>query len=332
MLLFSPSRFPKGILICALLWIGSLCTAAEPKPTLTIDLLAKGLPVDAFKRSSYKECPHQYRGYRTVQWIDAQRLLVGFNTSPDCAKKEGILAGVLRLVVFDLKGDALHSVDISYDAGSGIGIRLIQHDGVWIGPDQTVVVEIPGSRLKAQPNSRDRVVVLSSDLSLEQEIDTDSHENYWDGLHFAGTTADHHEVLFWTSDGVKGHEQKCLLYSGKPLKQAGTCAPEDLHRPDPPAEYRQSTLLPKGYQVVTLAGSSTDGGRVSLLGVKGEGGLCDIFGKSCRSSARLIVLDTATNRLIFGMGLALDGRAALSPAGKYIAAMENNRIEIFSLP
>ena len=85
-----------------------------------------------------------------------------------------------------------------------------------------MIIELPGSHLKAQPNSRKRVVVLSPDLVLAQEIDTDSHDNYWDRINFGGTTADRGQVLFWSSDGGVGHQRKCFIYTGIPLKQTGT--------------------------------------------------------------------------------------------------------------
>jgi hypothetical protein len=320
--------------LVATFWMGSLPSAAETKPSLTVDLVATGMPADQPEESSYKTCPYQYLGYRSVQWLDTQRILVAFNTSPYCALKEGIQAGTLRLIVFDLNGNLLHSADVSYDAGAGLGVLLIAHDGIWIGPNQTVIVEIPGSHLKAQPSSRDKVLVLSSELSPEQEIDTDSHQTYYDGIHFAGVGADRHAVLFWSSDGGIGHDRKCLLFSGMPLKPDGACTPQDLDELDPSVQYQRPALLPKGYQIRAFAGSSMDGGRVTLFGVK-EGGLlggCDLFGKLCPSHGILITFETATNQLIFKMKLPLSGRAAISPSGKHLALLQNNRLEIFPLP
>src|SRR6266852_2668114 len=321
----------KRFLVCALLWVGSVLGAAKTKPILIIDLLARGMPPESSEGNSYKTCPYQYRGYRSVRWLDAKQILVAFNTSPDCAKKEGILSGALRLVTFDLNGGLQHSADISYDAGDGIAIRLIQHDGIWVGPGRTVIVEIPGSHLKAQPTSRDKIAIFSPELSLDQEIETDSHQIYYDGMHFAGVTADHEAIRFWTSDG---RGRKCLLFSGTPLKQTGTCSRSDVDMAEISVEYRQSAQMPKSCAVIAFAGRSTDGGTARLFAVNDMGtmsGFCELFGRFCPSHGELIVFDTATNRLVFNMRLPLAGRAALSPTGKHLAVLENNRVEIFSL-
>lgn len=324
----------RPTLLCALWWAASAGAVAATPPVLSVDLLTKGMHADSSEGKSYKTCPYQYFGYRAVEWLDAQQILVAFSTTPHCATKEGILTGKVRLVTFSLDGRPLHSTDLPYDAGEGLGVRMIQHDGVWIGPGRSVIVEVPGSRLKAQPNSRDKVVVLSSELSSEQEIDTDSHEAYYDGIHFAGVTGDHQAVLFWTSDGVIGHARSCLVFNGKPLKQMGTCLPQDLESLDPTADYKFSVLLPKNYQVRAFAGRSMHGERISLFAVKEGGflGACDIVAKFCPSDGELIVFDTNTNRPVLRRRLPLSGRAALSPTGKHLAVMENNRLEVFPLP
>src|SRR5436190_18366810 len=102
---FASLPVPKRIVVCALLCLSGLRGEAGNKPDRSVDLLAHGMRTDAFERPSYNKCPYQYRGYRSVQWLDEERILVAFNTSPDCAMKAGLLAGVLRLAVFDLKGN-----------------------------------------------------------------------------------------------------------------------------------------------------------------------------------------------------------------------------------
>ena len=212
-----------------------------------------------------------------------------------------------------------------------MAIPALEHDGIWIGPNKTIVVEIPGSHLKVQPNSRNKVVVLSSDLAVVQEIDTDSHENYWDRINFGGITNNRAQALFWSSDGGVGHERKCFIYTGNPLKQTGTCAEKDLDQPDPPAEYSQSSLLPKGYEVRAFAGKSMDGARASLFGAK-KSAVCDNFGKFCPTRGELIVFDPRTKKQLFVTSFPLSGRAALSPTGNHVAVIENDRLEIFELP
>src|SRR5579864_3658164 len=129
------------------------CMNAQWRPIVSIDLRSMGLPPDAFKRQTYRECPYGYLGYRAVDWLDSERLLVAFNTSPDCAKHEGLVPGSLRLVTFDFEGVALHSTDVPYDAGDGIGVRVIFHDGIWVGPQKTIIVEIPSPHFRELPDS-----------------------------------------------------------------------------------------------------------------------------------------------------------------------------------
>ena len=326
------NSFHKRVL-ASVLWMASLNACLETKPTLTVDLIGKGLPSYAFARTNYTECPYQYLSYRSVEWLDPQFVIVAFSTSPSCSKGPEILRGNLRLITFDLNGSVVRSTDVPYDTVGSNVVSLLVHDGVWIGPDRRVIVEVPGSHLKAQPSSRDKVLVLSTELSLEQEIDTDYHQTYYDAIRFEGVTADRQSVLFSTSESAVGRQRKCLLFRGKPLKQIGSCQPQDLDDLDLSAQYHRSDLFPKDYSVV-FAGMSTDGRRASLFGVKKGGffGLCDLISTFCPSSGRLVVFETAANHPLLVRTLPVDGRAALSPSGAHLAVLENDRLEVFSLP
>lgn len=89
-----------------------------------------------------------------VQWLDDQQILVAFTTSPICAKREGPVVGVLRLMTFDTKGSPLQTADIPFDAGEGSDFDDLAHHGIWVGPDKTVLVEFVGHYFKAGPRSR----------------------------------------------------------------------------------------------------------------------------------------------------------------------------------
>ena len=309
----------------------TLCGFAngQIKPVVSIDLRVAGLPADAFTRNSYKECPYQYFGYRSVEWLDAQRLLVAFNTSSDCAVKDGLLAGSLRLATFDLQGNMLHSTDTAYDAGNGIGVRIIRHGGIWIGPRQTVIVEVPSPHLKKLPHSHDRVLAFSDELIQIQEIDSDDHVRIGDGIHLAGVSPDRQRVLFWRASHEVTGERTCLSYSNVPMTNAEGCSSQDLDSIDPEPDM---DVVPKGYEFGAFPGASTDGLRSSVFAVKNEGAFCELFGKLCPSKGRLVVFETKTKRALIKKDLSLDGRAALSLDGPRLALLEQNRLKIFVVP
>jgi len=313
--------------ILAFPWCGS--TNGQIKQVVSIDLTVAGLPADAFTQKSYKECPYQYFGYRSVEWLDAQRLLVAFNTSPECAVKEGLLAGSLRLATFDMQGNMLHSADTEYDAGNGIGVRIIGHGGIWIGPRQTVIVEVPSPHLKTLPHSHDRVLAFSEELIQIQEIDSDDHARIGDGIHLAGVSPDRQRVLFWTANHEKAREQTCLSYSSVPMTNAEACSPQDLDAIDPEPDM---DVVPKGYEFRAFPGTSTDGLRSSIFAVKNESAFCEVFGKFCPSKGRLVVFETNTKRALIQKDLPLNGRAALSLDGRRLAVLEQNRLKIFVVP
>jgi hypothetical protein len=321
-------------LVCVPLWASCFLVAAQPKPIVTADLLPKGLPAD-FKGYSFN-CPYHYPGYYSLQWIDRERVLVAFSTSPICGKKVGSISGVLRLITFDLRGNMVRSADVPYDAGTGtIYVEPdLRHDGVWIGPEQSLLVEFRGGYSKTQPNSRGKILVLSSELLPQQEIETYPPRDFYDGIHLERVTPDHHAVLFWTSAGTR-EKQKCLVFSGRPLVQTSGCLQSDLNVTDPSDKYWGSARapLPKGHETLDSAGSTIDGDRVAVMGAK-VAGFCEAWGMFCPSREMLIVFEVVTKRVVFRMKLPTDGsaRATLSTDGKHIAVVEHERLEIFALP
>ncbi len=194
-----------------------------------------------------------------------------------------------------------------------------------------MLVEFRGGYSKTQPDSRGKILVLSSELLPQKLKPIRLGISVTESIS-SGVTSDRQEVLFWTSKWTR-EKQECLVFSGKPLIQTGTCAPQDLNITDPPANYWKSgwPLLPRGYQVWGSAGSTVDGARLSLIGAKVPGA-CDLWGLFCPSNSRLIVFDAATNRAVFRMKLPKEnGRAALSPNGKHLATLEHDRLEVFAL-
>jgi hypothetical protein len=313
-----------------LLFAASSYMQAQVKPTLTVELATIGVPPDSPDENSYNTCPYQFLAYRAVEWLDAQRVLVAFSTTPRCSQTQGPRRGAMKLVTLDLQGHPLNSTTVGYDAGDGIGIPMMLHDGIWIGPEQLVLVDVPGTHLKAQPDSRNKVLVFSQDLRPLQEIDTDYHEVYGDSTNFKGVQQDRKAVLFWTSDPPGSRHRKCLLYTGAPLRQTGLCSLQELDAIDaqPPLT---TSVVPKSYQQRALPGSSMDGSRSSVFMVKEENTVCELSGKLCPTSGKLVVFETPTNRLLFKKDLPLDGRAALSPDGMHMATVEKGNLEIFDL-
>ena len=315
------------VIVLALICCSS--ASAQTQPTVSVDLTTMGLPSDAFVRKNYKECPRQYFGYRSVEWLDERRILVAFNTNPDCAFNEGLMDGSLRLVTFDLQGKVLHSGDVAYPAGDGGAIRVIAHGGIWIGPDHTVIVEVPSPHLKALPDSRDKVVVFSDELTQIQDIDTDYHDRIGDGMQFAGVTQDRSRVLFSMPGDRAKRERTCLSYSKFPMTSADACSPYDLGSIKQPPD---TTAVPKGYEFRAFAGASTDGLRSSVFAVKGEKAPCMLSGKFCGSKGTIVVFETKTKRTLLKMDIPLDGRAALSLDGRGLAVLQQNKLEIFVVP
>jgi hypothetical protein len=238
-----------------------------------------------------------------------------------------IVPGNLKLITFDLKGNLLHSANVAYEAGDGLPGMLIDHDGLWIGPGKSVLIEIPSPHLPALPNSKDRIVVLSDELAPIQEIGTeDAH------LWLRGVRADRSAVLFSVINQDHSFKRgKCILYIGTPLKQTEGCDTTEVDSLN--TEYRKARFypVPKGYHVDDYPGDTLDGVR-SMIFVDNVNGICDLWGITCPKHGRLIVFETASKRVLLDRSFPFDGRARLSPDGKYVAIFENNSLEILPLP
>lgn len=309
-----------GWFVVALVVVSGGSANAQTRNVLSVDLRTISLPTDAFERKGYKNCPYQYFGYRSVEWLDARRLLVAFNTSQSCSLRSGLLAGSLRLAIFNMQGDLQHTTDVGYDAGDGIGVRIVLHGGIWIGPKQTVLVDVPSSRVT---NSRDRVLVFSDELIQIQEMDT--HE----GILLEGVSQDRQQMFFSApNDQVQGGARKCLAYSSVPTTTVEECSPEGLAS----VPLYPVFNVPRGFESRAFPGSSMDGLRSSAFLVRDENAFCLLFGKSCPSKGELVVFETKTGHVLVKRDLPLDGRAALSLDGQWLALLEGNKLKILSVP
>ncbi len=303
---------------------------SQVKPKFCASLTTFGFPSE-LSETNYKPCPSAFLSYRAFQWLDNRRVLLALSTTPSCSKTAGPRTGTLKLVTVGDGGRQLHSTTVPYDAGNGIGISILSHDGIWVGPGQTVVVDVPGSHLKTQPESRNKVLIFSPDLEPLEEIDTNYHKVYQDSISLQGVPQDRKAVLFWTLVPPDFHKRKCLLYTGSPLKQTGECSVRDLDAIDAQPQL-SSTIMPTDYELRALPGSSIDGTRSSAFIVKQSNEVCEISGKLCPTGGELIVFAAATNSIIFRHSLPLDGRAALSPDGKRVATIEHGHLEVFEIP
>ena len=129
------TRVARGFFAVALLLAAGVCTCFSKTGTAPpVELREYGLPDEAFSIWKYARCPEPLLGYHAVRWLDAERVLVAFNTTSICPKKETWHRPAnLRLIVFDLKGNRLRQVDVPYEAAMETSAG-VSHDGVWVGP------------------------------------------------------------------------------------------------------------------------------------------------------------------------------------------------------
>jgi len=304
---------------------------AQVKPTHTFELASVGFPAESKEGDSYKTCPYEYVGYRAVRWLDDERVVLAFSTTPWCSMIAGPRSGTLKLVTMNMQGRMLHSTTVEYDAGDGQSSPLTNHDSVWVGPAQTVLVDERGLHLKGHPKANGKLLVFSQELESLQEIDTGDHEAMGDGNYFEGVSQDRAALLFSTSDPAERKQRRCLLYTGAPLRQTGKCSLGELDAMRSPHPLGRA-IVGKNYQVAVDVGSSRDGARSSIIILKNESSVCVMSGKLCPKSGKVVVFETATSRLLFRNSLPRSGRAALSPDGRRVAILDKGRLEIFELP
>lgn len=269
----------KTKLNCHIVVLGFLLSAsfyaalAEERPAVSVDLIKNGLPKDFYKSQGHRSCITPYMGYQAIQWLDAERVLVMFNTSAQCPNTDKPHApGTVRLVLLGLNGDLLRTADFAYVAGIE---ESVPHDGLWIGPDKSILIEFPHLPAAGVPNSNGKVRVLNQNLESIQEIETESDETTKQykvfthyGIHFEGATRDHQGVVF-SKETENGHEGQCLMYTGIPLKQTSECSAEELSLVKAQLQDSGSYPVAKGYEPhAEVAGNSIDGSRSSVFVIK----------------------------------------------------------------
>jgi hypothetical protein len=337
-------RKPATASVRSFLTLGCLltvcvCTALSKEgPVVKIDLLRNGLPIDAFNIWAYARCDAPFMGYHAVRWLDAQHVLAAFNTNSLCPKTDSYhVPGNLRLITFDLQGKMLHVMNLAYEAGLESS-EHVPHDGIWIGPGRTIVVESPWIVAAEGPNMNGRVRILSESLDLLQEIETESNSTAKEygtfthyGIHFEGVAEEREAVLF-SRDNGNGRERSCLVYTGTPLSQTSECFPSDLSSVKSELRGPKSYPILNGYEANDdFPGASTDGSRSSVFITREENGLCQLAGAFCPLHGKLLVYETQSQRIVFQKEFSVLGRFALSPDGKHVAAFADDKLEIFSI-
>jgi hypothetical protein len=140
-------------------------TEIGPIPSVRVLLNADGLPEGFFQSGTDTKCSNQIIGYRFVVWLDSQNIAVGFNTSP-CFRlsPDRKVDGVLRVLVFDLKGKLKASRDLLYLAdGNG---EVVADGEAMAGPENTLLVRIESVNLDpdGRQESKSGVRLLNANL------------------------------------------------------------------------------------------------------------------------------------------------------------------------
>lgn len=183
-------------------------TDVGPAASVQIQLKAHGLPEDFFQPGAETKCSNQIFGYRFVVWLDSENVAVGFNTSP-CFRRlpDRKVDGVLRVVVFDLKGKLKASRDLPYLAdGNG---EVVADGEAMTGPGNTLLVRIQSVNLdpegRQESNSGVRLLdaslkdVAQRDLFLEQTTFVEHYVVTESGSPFGGD----HTVSILGGSGLK---------------------------------------------------------------------------------------------------------------------------------
>lgn len=311
--------------ICLCVQAQIFAQAAAP---LLVDLAPAGLTGDALAQENAKSCLYAFLGYRTVRWLDNDTLLLAFNLSPMCSATSIHPEGKAKLVTFNWKGELLHSAEFSYDAGVANASPAMARDGVWIGPDRTLLVSVPQTPDGKEGETKGDVLVFSRELAQVQELPTFTDIRHNKGFSFLGVPWDQSAAIFFT-ERPRTDEWACRAYTGNPLADSGRC---DLAPGDRAPGYEVSTLagVSKGQQA-TYAGKSADGSRLAVF-LQKKSDMCLVSQLLCTWQGSLVVLDRKTHHRYFESKFPANGRADLSPDGKHLATFAKGMLEIFALP
>ncbi len=150
----------------------SALTEIGPVPAVRVQLNRDGLPGDFFQPGTNRKCSNQIIGYRFVVWLDSQNVAVGFNTSP-CFRQsqDQKVDGILRVLVFDLKGTLKASRDLPYLAdGNG---EVVADGEAMPGPGNTLLVRIESVNLDPDGRQESKSGVRLLDVNLKDVAQRD---------------------------------------------------------------------------------------------------------------------------------------------------------------
>jgi hypothetical protein len=304
--------------------------------TGAIDFIQFGFP-HAGRAWNPDACTTPYRGYHWVEWLDDQRLVVIFNTTPVCPPdaKSGSISGNARVVVVTVAGKLEAEREIPYVAD--LWQSKTPGSGLAIGPDNTILVIVSGVPWETVPNADGMVRVFTRDLQPIQEIPTETASTTMGykafthfGLHFEGVAIDRKSVVFSEDTGI-GKPQKCLLFAGVPLKQVSECGPEVISKRQEDFDADAPYPTPEHTIPTAFLGRSADQSRSAVFFVK-DRPICDLTGALCPGKGTLVVYETGTREPLFHQEYSVDAALAFSPDGRKIASFYHNRLEIILIP
>ncbi len=139
-------------------------TAPELVPDVRIELSPLGLPKNFF--STTDDLPRTVIGYRFVVWLNANEVVVGFNTSPNSrVAPRRKVDGSVRLLLFRLNGELKAKRDITYLA-DGYG-EIVAEGEAREGPKGTLLFRIQSVNLDEQGRDESKPGVLLLDANLQ---------------------------------------------------------------------------------------------------------------------------------------------------------------------
>jgi hypothetical protein len=305
--------------VTALLLVSGVAAVSSERPKMTVDLQGLGLREGVINVDGSRNCNFRSPAYRSVGWLDNNRIVVAFNSTPECSSKPGKFTGMLKVAIVDLKGKLLRTKEIAYETGWTAKLSWLKNGGVSVGTGGIVIVEFTAQDPNLQA-SKSRLLILSSELSILQEIDVGRGS-------LAGLTKDGSGLMVWSSENLPG--VACRIYTGVPFKQAGTCPPREDGQTIPPLEYRECASL-GGYDVYGFS-EANEKKRAVLFGYKSRAPCADL-GIFCSTTSHLFVCDTGPEKARFQLKVVWDAAAALSPDGTKLGVLQKRRLELYLVP
>jgi hypothetical protein len=186
-------------------------TYVGPVASVRVPLRANGLPEGFFQPGADTKCSGQIIGYRFVVWLDTQNVAVGFNTSPNCRPApDRKVSGVLRILVFDVKGALKASRDQPYLA-DGYG-EIVADGEAMPGPNSTLLVDIQSVNLDPERKHQSKSGVRLLDANLKDVAQLD--------LFMEQTTFVDHDLVFENGSPFGGPHAYSILGGSGPKEIA----------------------------------------------------------------------------------------------------------------